>query len=150
MPQSLSKTILHIVFSTKNRHPFIDEKIENKLFKYIGGTCSALGCQPIIIGGHKDHIHICTVLSRSITISELVGKIKRSSSKWIKCQETKYKKFYWQNGYSVFSVSPNKLNSIISYIENQKDHHEKIMFKEECRRFFEEYEIEYDENYVWD
>ena len=66
MPQSLVKNYMHITFSTKNRHPFIDKGIKEELFSYLGGICKNLECNPIIVGGHKDHVHILCLLSRKI------------------------------------------------------------------------------------
>lgn len=68
MAQSLVKNYIHIVFSTKHRYPFIDETIENELFNYLGGVCKNLECQPIIVGGHHDHVHILCLLSKKITL----------------------------------------------------------------------------------
>jgi len=84
MPQSLVKNSVHIIFSTKNRHPFIDDEIKDELFRYIGGICKNLECHPIIVGGYKDHVHILCMLSRKVALMKLVEKIKAYSSKWIK------------------------------------------------------------------
>ena len=76
--------------------------------------------------------------------------VKKDSSKWIKTKGNDFSKFYWQNGYGVFSVSQSRVNKVKTYIESQKEHHKKKMFKEEYREFLKEYNIEYDERYVWD
>ncbi|MBN1185741.1 MAG: IS200/IS605 family transposase [Bacteroidales bacterium] len=150
MPQSLVKNYLHITFSTKDRYPFIDSKIDEELFKYIGGICKNLECNPIIIGGHSDHIHILCLLSRKIALMKLIEEVKSHSSKWIKTKGTLYQNFYWQRGYGGFSVNESDINIVREYILNQVEHHKTRTFKEEYLSFLEEYNIEYDERYVWD
>jgi REP-associated tyrosine transposase len=150
MPQSLARNYLHITFSAKNRFSFIDKNIENELFSYIGGICKNLECNPIIVGGHKDHIHILCLLSRKIALMNLIEKIKSSSSKWIKTKGIDYQKFYWQNGYGGFSVNPTEIDIVEKYILQQEEHHQKKTFQDEYRAFLKKYEIEFDEKYVWD
>lgn len=150
MPQSLSKVYTHIVFSTKYRENLIDENIEDNLYKYLGGICKELECQPIQIGGYKNHVHILCLLSRKITQMQLVQEVKQGSSKWIKTNGKQYSGFYWQAGYGIFSVSPSAVDSVVSYIKNQVMHHQKRNFKEEFRTLLERHDIDYDERYVWD
>jgi REP element-mobilizing transposase RayT len=88
MAQSLSNVLLHIVFSTKNRHLFIDVDIEDELFKYVAGICRELKCPSHRIGGADDHIHIACTLARTVAISKLVEEIKTGSSKWIRLVAT--------------------------------------------------------------
>ncbi len=150
MSQSLSKVYVHITFSTKNRKNLIDENIKNKLFEYLGGICKKLECNPVKVGGHKNHIHILCILSKKITQIKLLEEVKKSSSKWIKTQSTKYSNFYWQDGYGIFSVNPYEIDVVEKYIENQEDHHKSKSFQDEYRAFIKKYEVEYDERYVWD
>ena len=150
MAQSLVKNYIHIIFSTKYREPLILESVEEELFSYIGGICKEYECQPIKIGGYLDHVHILCFLSRKIALMKLVEEIKAHSSKWMKLKDPKLKNFYWQNGYAAFSVNPRGVDRVSKYIENQKFHHKKFEFKEELIHYFEQYEIEYDEKYVWD
>ena len=95
-----------------------------------------------------DHIPWLCALPRTITIADLVKNIKISSS--IKYKELIHHNFEWQKGYGAFSVSQSKLEIVKKYIQNQPEHHRKIDFQTEYRRFLEEYQIEYDEKYVWD
>ncbi|HEY6915710.1 MAG TPA: IS200/IS605 family transposase [Paludibacter sp.] len=150
MAQSLVKNYIHIVFSTKHRHSFIDKAIENELFNYLGGVCINLECQPIIVGGHADHVHILCLLSRKITLAKLLEEVKSHSSKWIKTKGENYKNFYWQDGYGAFSVNPKEVAVVIKYISNQREHHIKKTFQREFLQFLEEYKVEYDERYLWD
>ena len=150
MPQSLVLNYLHITFSTKYRKPFIDESIEVELFKYLGGICKGLGCNPIRVGGHQDHVHILCTLSRKIALMSLIEKVKSRSSKWIKTKGSDYANFYWQSGYGAFSVNPKEISVVEKYIINQKEHHQKQPYKDEFRKLLKQYNIPYDEKYVWD
>ncbi|HRN25313.1 MAG: IS200/IS605 family transposase [Ignavibacteriaceae bacterium] len=150
MGQSLVKNYIHIIFSTKYRLPIILESIENELYSYIGGICKSLECYPVKIGGYLDHIHILCMLSKKIPLMKLLEEIKAHSSKWIKTKDDSLKKFYWQNGYGAFSVNPYEIDKVISYIENQKEHHRKKNYQDEYRVFLKKYKVEYDEEYVWD
>lgn len=150
MPQSLVKNYIHIVFSTKYRKNIIAEDIEAEVFAYLGGACKQLGCQPIIVGGTSNHVHILCMLSKKITLIKLLEEIKSSSSKWIKTKGERFLNFYWQDGYGSFSVSPKDVDMITRYIQNQKRHHNKSTFEDEYRKILEKHKVEFDERYVWD
>ncbi|MDR2408917.1 MAG: IS200/IS605 family transposase [Bacteroidales bacterium] len=149
MPQTLSKVYVHITFSTKNRLPVIDDSIKTSLWEYIGGICKRLECNPIRIGGHNDHVHICCLLSKKISIMNLLEEIKKQSSKWIKTKSHQYSQFYWQDGYSIFSINPVELDIVVRYIDTQEEHHKKRTFKEELLAFLKKHKFEYDETYLW-
>ena len=148
MPQSLSKVYIHYIFSTKNGETKIANVIRKDLHSYIIGTISKIGSYVYEIFANPDHIHILCTLPRTITIADLVSKIKTSSSKFIK--KKGITNFSWQNGYGAFSVSSSKIEVVKQYILNQEEHHKKVSFKEEYRIFLREYKIDYDERYVWD
>ena len=150
MPQSLVRNYIHIVFGTKNRYPFIDKPIENQLFSYLGGVCKNMECNPVIVGGYQDHIHILCLLSRKIALMKLVEVLKSHSSKWIKTKGDRYQNFYWQRGYGGFSVNPTEIAVVEKYILQQEEHHQKRTFQDEYRAFLRKYRLEYDERYVWD
>ena len=149
MGQSLSKVYVHITFSTKNRHPFIDENVKKELFEYIGGVCKGLECNPVRVGGHKDHIHILCTLSKKISQMKLLEEVKKQSSKWIKSKGKQYHDFYWQDGYGIFSVNPSETDVVTQYIDNQDKHHTEKSFKDELRSFLRKYNIDFDEKYIW-
>src|ERR1700693_6191620 len=98
MPQSLARIILHIVFSTKNRVPFLkDNEQRSQLHAYLAGILQNIACEPILINGVEDHVHILCNFSRTITVAGLVEEVKRSSSKWMKEQDATFRDFYWQS-----------------------------------------------------
>lgn len=150
MPQSLDCVLLHIIFSTKNRQPFLREGLRPDLYRYMSETVRNLGCECPLIGGIDDHVHLAVRLSRTITIASLVEQIKISSSKWLKSQSENLTHFAWQHGYGVFSVGPSDEKKLLSYIANQEEHHQSKTFQEEYRAFLTKYGIHYDERYVWD
>ena len=150
MGQSLVQNYIHIVFSTKHRQPLIKPDIEAELHTYIGGVCNKLDCQSIKVGGYNNHIHILCMLSKKITLMQLVEKVKSNSSKWVKTKGKAYQNFYWQNGYGAFSVNPSQIDTVIAYIANQHNHHKKKSFEDEYKAFLKKYKVEYDERYVWD
>jgi REP element-mobilizing transposase RayT len=150
MGQSLVKNYIHIVYSTKYRQPLIHQPYEDELHGYLGGICKKLECQPIKIGGYTDHVHILCMLSKKIALMKLVEEVKSHSSKWIKTLDSSLQSFYWQDGYGAFSVNPAEVDSVITYIANQHEHHSKKTYQDEYRAFLKKYEIEYDERYVWD
>ena len=148
MPQSLAKVYIHIVFTTKTGFPFIHEIVRPELQSYIIGTLSNLRIFTYEIYANPDHIHILCTLPRTITMANLISKIKTSSSKWIKTKGIH--DFDWQDGYGIFSVSSSKVATVENYIRKQPEHHKLANYKDELRQFFKEYEIDYDEQYVWD
>ncbi len=150
MPQSLSNVLLHIVFSTKGRRPWIDPAVEDDLHEYLGGICNDLGCQPHRIGGVPDHVHLACSLSRTVAIAALVQEIKQGSSHWIKSRGDAYRDFAWQNGYAAFSVGQSQLDDLCRYIHRQRQHHERIGFADELQTLLEKYRVEYDPRYLLD
>jgi putative transposase len=151
MPQSLAQIYLHLVFSTKDRRPFLqDLQVREEMHYYLGGTSNKLGCPVLRVGGVADHVHILCRLGRTITIADLVKELKRDSSQWAKSMTPELRDFYWQNGYGAFSVSPGHVEDLRAYIANQDEHHRQESFQEEFRRLLTKYGLEWDERYVWD
>ncbi|HTR82081.1 MAG TPA: IS200/IS605 family transposase [Bacteroidota bacterium] len=151
MSQSLANVLIHIVFSTKHRFPFlVDKTVRKELHAYLGGTCKNLDCPVLIVGGVADHVHILSSLSRNLSIAKVVGEIKRGSSKWIKSKGGLLSKFAWQNGYGAFSVGQSEVERVKKYIANQEEHHRKKIFQDEYRAFLNAYKIKFDERYIWD
>lgn len=150
MPQSLAQIYIHLVFSTKDRYPFIESDIESQLYAYMADTIKRSGGIPHLVNGTADHVHILSSLSRTMTLSKYVEGIKRNSSRWIKTKAVDYEKFAWQNGYGAFSVSRSRFDSVKRYIAGQKEHHRAITFKEEFVAFLEKYGVTYDPEHLWD
>jgi putative transposase len=150
MPLSLSYVLIHVVFSTKDRYPFLHESIRPDLHAYLATVARNAGCECYRVGGVADHVHFAIRLKRTTTIAALVEELKTSSSKRLKTKSPKLSKFGWQRGYGVFSVSPSDLNALTGYIDGQEAHHAKHSFQDEMRAFLKKYGIEFDEQYLWD
>lgn len=150
MPQSLSNLLTHVVFSTKNRDPLLAGPAGTEIHPYLAGVLNNTNCPSIQVGGVSDHVHLFLRLSRTVSISDVIETVKTSSSKWIKTKGREYADFHWQSGYGAFSVSQSDADAVITYIRNQPEHHRKMTFQEEYRKFLERYQITYDERYVWD
>ncbi len=151
MPQSLSAVYIHLVFSTKERRPFLRDKTTREaLHAYMGGTSKTLDCPPIIVGGVEDHVHLLCRFGRTITQAEWVKELKRVSNLWLQEQGRDYADFQWQGGYADFSVSQSNLEQVQRYIGGQEEHHHKMSFQDELRALLRKHEIEWDERYVWD
>ncbi|MDA3800107.1 MAG: IS200/IS605 family transposase [Kiritimatiellae bacterium] len=148
MPQSLSKIIVHIVFSTKHRDPVLNNELMHRVHGYVAVSLKDFGCDVYKIGGTEDHIHIACSLPRTITVANLVKDIKVSSCKWI--IDKLDHGFAWQKGYGVFSVSQSHLEKLQEYVENQIEHHGTMSFKEELLELLQKYKIAYDDKYLWD
>jgi putative transposase len=151
MPQSLAQLYLHIVFSTKNRAPFLqDRAVRERTHAYLAGTCRNLASPSIIVGGVEDHVHVLCRLAKTLCVSDLVRELKRESSKWLKEQSPDLSSFFWKSGYGAFSISPGHVEALTTYIANQDEHHKKENFQDEFRRLLGLYGIDFDERYVWD
>jgi len=150
MPQSLSKVIIHIIFSTKNREPWLDCEVRPRMHAYLATTCRDLGAEVVHVGGVADHVHIVTMLPRTVSQAQVVEQIKKASSKWIKALDARYHGFFWQRGYGAFSVSPSQLDNVLQYIEEQQEHHRTRTFQEEYRELLRKHGVDFDERYVWD
>ena len=151
MPQSLSAVYLHLVFSTKDRRPFLrDKTVRDALHAYMGGVSKTLECPPLIVGGVDDHVHLLCRFARTITQAEWVKELKRISNGWLKEHGRDFADFEWQGGYADFSVSQSNLELVKQYIASQEEHHRKMTYQDELRTLLRRHEIEFDERYVWD
>ena len=148
MPQSLARVPVQLVFSTKNRVPVLDPKLDERLYSYIAGILKSEGHTPIAVGGYIDHVHLLFALSRTQSISKIVEIVKVGSGRWI--QEMGVDDFHWQVGYGIFGVSESDVPNTAKYVLNQKEHHANLSFKDEFRKMLEDHCIPYDERYLWD
>jgi REP element-mobilizing transposase RayT len=150
MTQSLARLHVHLVFSTKNREPIITDSVRSSLHAYMATVLQNLNCHPVLINSVEDHIHLLFELARTVSVSQAVEDVKKSSSKWIKEQGPEFRTFAWQSGYGVFAVSESNVEAVRQYIANQREHHRKKTFQDEYRQFLERHRIPFDEKYVWD
>jgi len=150
MPQSLSRILVHLTFSTKHRAPALTPEIRAELYPYLAAVLRDDECPSLQVGGVEDHVHVLFGLSRTRTIAQVVEAVKTSSSKWIKTKGREFSEFHWQAGYGAFSIGQSNVGAVIRYIQNQEKHHRKVTFQEEFRELLRRYQIDFDERYVWD
>ncbi|MGB8354919.1 MAG: IS200/IS605 family transposase, partial [Chthoniobacteraceae bacterium] len=150
MSQSLANIVVHLVFSTKGRHPFLRDEEREQFHAYITGILKNLNSPLIEINSVRDHVHILFAQSKNHAPAKIVEQVKGSSSGWIKEQHPWYAEFAWQNGYGEFSVSPIHVDVVREYIRNQAEHHKQEDFQAEYRRFCEKNGKRLDERYAWD
>jgi putative transposase len=150
MAQSLSKVLLHLVFSTKGRDCLIPASVQDDLHTYLAGACRGLGAEAFRVGGSADHVHIACSLPRTVTVSDLVQQIKQTSSRWLKERDPACRGFQWQAGYGAFSLGQSQLGALLRYIDRQDEHHAKVTFRDEFLALLKRYRLEYEERYLWD
>jgi REP element-mobilizing transposase RayT len=138
-----------MVFSTKNRELFMDEDIQPRIHRYIGGIARKHGAVVEAVGGTEDHVHLLFRLDADTSVAEIARLVKSNSSKWIHETFPRKTAFAWQTGYGAFSVSASRSATVKRYIERQKEHHRKVSFKEEFLDFLKKHGVEYDERFLW-
>ncbi len=139
----------HIIFSTKNRAPYIKPAIEQRVWAYIGGIARKHKMTALQVGGIEDHIHALVLASPTHAPSQIAQFLKGDSSKWIHDELPNLHDFAWQDGYGAFTVSKSHLRDVIGYIQDQREHHRKRTFQEEYKDFLDKHGIDYDERYLW-
>jgi len=150
MSQSLVKNLIHLVYSTKHRQPWIPKDHRDGLYAYQVGILKEWDSPAVVIGGVEDHVHALFALSKNHALKKIVEEVKKGSSKWMKIDGPRNPDFHWQAGYAAFSVSQSNLGEVKWYIENQEEHHRKMTFQDELRALLGRHGIEFDERYVWD
>lgn len=148
MANTYTQIYIHYVFAVKHRKKLIDPSWKNELYKYIGGVINNKKCKPIAVGGTSDHIHILVGMIPSISLSDFVRDVKRSSSLWINNHFSLCHTFEWQNGFGAFSYNQSHIQKVIKYIENQEEHHKTETFRNEYITLLDSFSIPYDDRYL--
>jgi putative transposase len=148
MPSTHLSLHFHIVFSTKDRHPFIESSWRSRLHEYLGGLVRATDGIPEAVGGTADHVHLLAGLKATHTLSTFVQDIKQTSSRWIH-ETIGVKNFAWQQGYGAFTVSESNRGAVKEYIAKQEEHHRTKSLQEEYLAFLQKHGVQYDERYLW-
>jgi putative transposase len=150
MAHTFTNLLTHIIFSTKDRAPFIAAELKPELHAYLGGMVREIKGKAYSINGTADHVHLLVSLPPTLALSDAMKMVKANSSRWVSDKWSSRKDFSWQIGYAAFSVSKSNVSPVIRYIENQEKHHRKVTFKEEFLEFLSKHGIEYDERYIWE
>ena len=149
MANTYTKLHYHIVFSTKNRVPWIKEDLEQRVWEFLGGIARKNGATALQVGGIEDHVHVVAATPPTLAISKLLQLLKGGSSTWANETIPRLKGFAWQDGYSAFSVSASNLPAVIQYVKTQREHHRQRTFQDEYKTLLAKHGIEFDEQYVW-
>jgi REP element-mobilizing transposase RayT len=149
MAHTYTNILIHALFSTKDRQPWLDPGIREEVFCYLGGTLNELRGQSLLVNGPPDHVHMLLVQPRTLSIATVMEKVKANSSGWVKERWPDRHYFAWQTGYAAFSVSKSHVEQVKRYISNQEEHHRKVSFQEEVLTFLKKQGVEYDPRYVF-
>jgi len=151
MAQSLAQIYVHIVFSTKDRKPWLrDDGVRDQLYAYMATILRDNVDSPaLIINGVEDHVHALVRLSRKFPVMKVIQESKVETSKWSKQQASVASDFAWQAGYGAFSVSASVLEEVKKYLQKQQDHHRRMSFQDEFRELCRRHGLELDERYAW-
>ena len=139
-----------MIFSTKDREPWLDSNVRSRMHAYLATICRDVDSES----------YTSAVLPITFTLSRRShapfprlsssSRLRRHPQKWIKAVDTRYRAFAWQRGYGAFSVSPSQLDAVLQYIDGQKDHHRTRTFQEEYRELLRKHGVDFEERYVWD
>src|SRR2546430_12430676 len=148
MGHTYTNLLTHIIFSTKDRLPYLRDDRRNDVFAYMGGIVRELKGTAFNVNGAKDDSHMFVRLPASLSIAKAVEIVKTNSSRWIHEHRVLHHTFAWQSGYAAFSVSESQADELSRYIKNQEEHHRKVTFQEELLAFFKRCKIDYDKRYI--
>ena len=150
MAHTFSNILIHALFSTKHRRPYLDDDLKQELFPYMGGIITKLNGKSLLLNGPNDHVHLLFVQPAALGLAELMEKVKANSSRWVHQRWPQRARFSWQTGYTAFSVSQSQVEAVMKYIRNQEQHHQKRTFQEELVALLKKHRIAYDPRFVWD
>ena len=148
MAQTYTRLLYHIVFSTKNREPWIDSTWQPELYSYIGGIVRNRKGEMLTVGGVPDHVHLLLRLAADRSISDVVRDIKANSSGWL--HERNVMPFAWQDGHGAFTLGPSAVPGVTAYIDNQEQHHTRETFRDEFLSMLAESGAEHDPERLWE
>lgn len=150
MANTYHQIYLQVVFAVKYRAAVLDKAWRSQVFGVIGNLINEANCKTIIVNGVEDHVHCFVSLKPVVSVSELMKAVKAKSSKYINDYHLTKKRFEWQRGYGVFSYSQSHIDKVYHYIKNQEEHHKKQFFKDEYLELLKEFDIGYDEQYLFE
>lgn len=148
MRSSHCNLLYHIVFSTKNREPWMAASIRSRIHEYLGGAIRGEAGIALIVNGTADHVHILAKLRQDKAVSKLIGEVKANCSGWISRTFTECRAFAWQEGYGAFTVSESQVPKVRRYIETQEEHHRTVSFLEEFKVILRAHGLAFDERYL--
>ena len=120
---SYTRLRYHFVFATKNRQPLIDETMEKPLYRKIRDVAGDIGGHVFAVGGVPDHVHLVAAVRPTVALSDFIQDLKSRTSATMNQLSTDIQTFEWQIGFGGFTLDPDNLDWVISYVRNQKHHH---------------------------
>src|SRR5262245_52955486 len=142
---SFTSILVHCVWSTKKREPFLSSDVRNRLWPYLGGIARENKMKALAVGGVADHVHMLVSLPATLPVSKALQLLKGNSSKWIHDTFPKLHAFEWQEGYGAFSIAISGIDATATYIQNQMEHHRTRSFREELVVMLRRHGFDYDE-----
>lgn len=149
-PNTFTKLYAHCVFTPKGRESLMKDQVREKIQKYIFGILEEKNCKPIAINGMADHIHLLFGFIPTISISDLMRDVKRSSALYVNANQIIQYHFSWQEGYGAFTVGYRELDKVFHYIQDQKKHHANQTFKNEFKGILSDEGIKSNEEYLFE
>jgi putative transposase len=149
MPNTYHQMYLHMVFAVKYRNAVLHKSWRNQVFAVMGNLINESNCKTIIVNGVEDHVHCFVGQRPSVSVSDLMQKVKAKSSKYINEHHLTTDRFEWQEGFGVFSYHKTQIDNVYKYIEQQEEHHQTKSFREEYIQLLKEFEVDYDEQYIF-
>ncbi len=140
---SFTSCLMHCVFATKGRRPFIQPELQQRLWPYLGGIARENKITVLAVGGVEDHVHLLLSVPSTLSVAKAMQLLKGNSSKWIRDTFTDQWKFEWQEGYGAFSIGVSGIGDTTKYIRGQADHHRKITFRDEVEIFLKKHGMNY-------
>jgi putative transposase len=148
-PGTFTQLHVQLVFAVKHRECLFRQNQRKEVFSYISGIVTKLGHKSLIVNGYSDHVHVFFGLNPSVSVSDTVSVIKKSSSFFINEKKWFHGKFQWQDGYGGFSYSKNQVGDVYNYILKQEDHHKTTSFKKEYKDNLNLEGLEFDERFLF-
>jgi len=149
MAQTLTRLLVHVVFSTKERRNLIVPVVEPDLHPYLGGICRRCESPALVVGGTENHVHLLISLSKKIALSDFMMMLKKQSSKWLKTKGNDLVGFHWQDGYGAFSIGESQVGAVTEYIRGQTERHKSLPFEDELVTLAKRYGVAFDPRYLW-
>ena len=150
MSGTFTQLYIQVVFAVKGRQNLIAKSWKDELHKYISGIITNKGQKAIIVNGMPDHVHLFIGIKPSMSLSDLVRDVKNNSSNFINKNRWVSGRFSWLEGYGAFSYAHSQIDQVYNYILNQEEHHRNTSFKQEYTTFLRKFQINYDDQYLFD
>jgi putative transposase len=149
MAHTFTDLLIHAVFSTSERRPFLSGAIRSDVHAYVGGILRELDALPLAIGGTADHVHLLTRLPAQLAVADCLRVVKTNSSRWAKERWPELHFFAWQSGYAAFSVSESSRQTVIRYLRNQERHHQRFSYENEFLALLQRHGVAFDQRFMW-